>query len=252
MGYLHEGHLSLIRKARAETDVVVSSIFVNPLQFSPGEDLATYPRNLARDKELLRGAGCDILLAPGARSMYPAGYQTVVSVRELQNHLCGKHRPGHFDGVTTVVAKLLLMVRPDILYLGQKDYQQALIVKRMVSDLGLGVRVRVCPTVREPDGLAMSSRNAYLSGPERREAVLLYRSLLKAKEMIRSGVSSSAAVRRGMMNVLRKAKTAEIEYVEIVDPESLERVSKVSGRVLVALAVRIGNARLIDNMVIRS
>ena len=251
MGYLHEGHLSLVRTARSEHPLIVASIFVNPLQFSAGEDLGRYPTDMARDKKLLKDEGCDVLFVPGRSHMYPADYQTTVSVGRLSSVLCGRHRPGHFDGVCTVVAKLLQMVRPDVLYLGQKDYQQARILRQMIADLGFEVRVRVCPTVREPDGLAMSSRNAYLSARERREAVLLYLSLTRGKELIKDGEQRPARIVRAVKQVLSQGTHIRIQYVEVVDPMTLEPVGRVTGRVLIAVAARVGAARLIDNMVVK-
>jgi pantoate--beta-alanine ligase len=251
MGFLHDGHVSLARIARREHPVLVSSIFVNPLQFAKGEDLNRYPQAFARDKKLLERERCDLLFAPSVSYVYPEGYQTRISVRELSSLLCGRFRPGHFDGVCTVVAWLLQAVHPDVLYLGQKDYQQAQVLKRMIRDLGFPVRVRVCPTVREPDGLAMSSRNVYLKPEERMQAGLLYRSLVRGKELVLNGERDSSKIRRAMRSVLSRGSLVKVQYIAVADPVTLESVPRVERRVLLAIAAFVGSARLIDNMVVK-
>ncbi len=251
MGFLHEGHLSLIRRARREADLVVVSIFVNPLQFGPREDLARYPRNLARDTRLAHEAGCDALFAPSVAEMYPPGYRTRVSVDGTDSVLCGRSRPGHFSGVVTVVLKLVNIVRPDVLLLGQKDAQQAVVVRRMLGDLDAGVRVLVCPTVREKDGLAMSSRNGYLSPEERRRALGISRALFLARDLALRGERSASAIKTRMKKTLSEAGITETDYVEIVDGEELTPVRRLDGDVLIAVAARVGRTRLIDNVKVR-
>ncbi len=248
MGYMHEGHLRLIDKAAAETDLVIVSVFVNPLQFGRGEDFGRYPRDLKRDRALAEKRGCDILFVPDHSAFYPPGFRTSVRVKDLEGKLCGGTRPGHFAGVCTVVAKLLNIVRPNRLYLGRKDAQQAIILKRMIEDLEMGVTVRVCPIVREPDGLAMSSRNVYLTDEQRRQAPSLYLALRAGAETVRGGEREPARVRDAMLGVMRESPEAEVEYLEVVDPSTLDTPSKLRGRVLLAGAVRFGRTRLIDNV----
>jgi pantoate--beta-alanine ligase len=250
MGSLHEGHLSLVRACREAADVTVVSIFVNPTQFGPGEDFARYPRDLARDSALLLGEGTDILFVPEAREIYPADFRTFVEVEGLQDRLCGKTRPGHFRGVCTVVLKLFEMVRPDTAFFGQKDAQQALILKKMAADLNLGVRIEVRPIVREADGLAMSSRNKYLSPDERRAAVVLNRSLAEAEAAIRAGERRPEAVAGLIRGSIGREPAARIDYIEIVDAGTLEPAPDAGPGRLIALAVYFGATRLIDNRIV--
>ena len=248
MGYLHEGHASLIRAARAETDLVVLSIFVNPPQFAPGEDFERYPRDLERDKRLAKGAGADIIFHPSAADMYPEGFSTYVEETALSKHLCGLPRPTHFRGVTTVVLKLFNIVQPDVAYFGQKDAQQALIIKRMVRDLNVPTRIKVLPTVREADGLALSSRNDYLSPEERKGATILYRALMQARKLVRMGETDAARIKKTIRRMIESSRGAKIDYVSVVDRDSLEDINELQGNVLVALSVFIGKTRLIDNI----
>ena len=247
MGALHAGHLSLIRQARKENNIVVASIFVNPAQFGPQEDLKNYPRPLGKDLALCRKEKVDFVFLPRAKEMYGKGFSTYVNVEGLNSVLCGKSRPGHFRGVATIVAKLLNLAQPDTVYLGQKDAQQAIIIKRMVRDLNIPVKIKVMPTLRQADGLALSSRNAYLNEKERMDALVLFRALNLAKLLIKSGAKSSSRVIDRMKRLIRKKKSARIDYVAIVDAESLKPMRKISGECLVALAVKIGRTRLIDN-----
>ena len=252
MGYLHQGHLSLIRRARKETDVVVVSIFVNPAQFGQGEDYKQYPRDLKKDKQLAGTAGADIIFAPGAADMYTRGYQTYVDVQDLTKGLCGASRPGHFRGVTTVVAKLFNIVRPDTAYFGQKDAQQALVIKRMVKDLNLGLKIKILPVLREKDGLALSSRNSYLCKKERQQAVLLYRSLREARVMIKGGEHNTARIKNKIKRLISVGiDKARIDYIALVDTQDLTPLKTLKGRVLIALAVYVGQTRLIDNIIVR-
>lgn len=248
MGALHEGHLSLIRKARKDNDIVVVSIFVNPKQFGPKEDLEKYPRPIKRDLALCRKAGVDFVFCPEFKQMYPDGFSTFVTVKGLSEVLCGKSRPGHFNGVATIVAKLLNIVQPDTLYLGQKDAQQAAILKRMIEDLHIPVKVQVMPIARSKDGLALSSRNAYLSDRERKDALVLSQSLKLAGFFIKNGASDTKRIIFKMRQVIEKKQSAKIDYIEIVDPATLKPLKKVAGSFLIALAVWIGKTRLIDNL----
>jgi len=250
MGYLHEGHLSLVRIARQHADVVVVSIFVNPTQFGPNEDYARYPRDLPRDLQLLEQEGVDIVFHPRVEEMYPQPYYTYVEVQKLTEPLCGASRPGHFRGVTTVVAKLFNLVKPHLAVFGQKDAQQARVIQQMVRDLNFDVEIVVAPIIREPDGLAMSSRNTYLNPQERQDALVLYRSLCRAKQLIELGERNPQALRQEMEQILTSVPSSRIDYVAIVNPDTLEEVSRLEGKVMIALAVWIGNARLIDNMVL--
>jgi pantoate--beta-alanine ligase len=250
MGDLHEGHLSLIRRARAECDVVVVSDFVNPTQFAAGEDYERYPRNLESDVELCAMEGVDIVFAPSPHEMYREGSATYVVQEGLTEKLCGASRPVHFRGVTTIVAKLFNIVLPTASYWGQKDAQQVTVIKRMVVDLNFATRVVVCPIVREPDGLAISSRNRYLSSDQRQDALSLSRSLNKVREMIASGETNSAPLRRQMCEVIERTPSAKIDYVAIVHSETLEDVDNIDREVLVAVAARFGRARLIDNILV--
>ena len=252
MGYLHEGHLSLIRKARKENDYVVISIFVNPAQFGPREDFTKYPRNFLRDKKLARSCGVDSIFYPSAKAMYPQGYKTSVLVEDLSNVLCGARRPGHFRGVTTVVLKLFNIVGPDAAYFGRKDAQQAIIIKKMVEDLNLPVKIKVLPIVREKDGLAMSSRNTYLSKQERENATILYNSLQTAVGMIKSGDKDPRKITAAVRKMIKAKRGARIDYIKIVDFDTLKEVKKIKARSLIAVAVFIGKTRLIDNIIISS
>ena len=251
MGALHDGHLSLIRRARRETDFVVVSIFVNPTQFGPKEDFARYPRTFAADRRRAGSAGADLIYAPAASEMYPEGFRTYVEVTgDIAARLEGASRPGFFRGVATVVAKLLNQVQPDVAYFGQKDAQQARVVQRTVRDLDIPVRIVVCPTVREADGLAMSSRNRYLRADEREQATALSQALKQAEELFASGVAEADRLKRAMRAVIRRAPAARIDYVEVVDAETMEPLRVVDRPALVALAVFIGTTRLIDNTVL--
>lgn len=248
MGALHEGHLTLIRRAKQECDLTLVSIFVNPLQFGANEDIAVYPRDLARDQQLTSREDVDALFVPEADEMYPAGAQTIVDVPDLGALLEGAHRPGHFRGVATVVTKLLSIVRPDRAYFGQKDFQQLLIVDRLVRDLNLVTSVIPVPTVREADGLAMSSRNAYLSPDERKAATVLYRGLMRAEEMVKAGETGAARVQSEVEGLIRSEPLVAVDYVALANPETLQPTTTLSeSPTLLALAVRIGKTRLIDN-----
>lgn len=251
MGYLHEGHLSLVRIARERSNVVVMSIFVNPTQFGPGEDFHSYPRDFNRDVKLAEKEGCDIIFYPTVEEMYPQGYATYVNVERLTEGLCGRSRPGHFRGVTTVVTKLFNIVKPHIAVFGQKDAQQAFVIKRMVRDLNFDIEIVVGPTIREKDGLAMSSRNTYLSERERKDALVLYQSLKLAQNLLSSGERDPKKVVKEMEKLIRTKKSALIDYISIVDSENLQEVERIEGEVLIALAVKIGKARLIDNIIIK-
>ncbi len=250
MGALHAGHMSLVKRARGECDHVGVSIFINPTQFSPGEDLARYPRNLLGDLELLEKSGVDVVWTPAAESMYPAGYQTWVTVENVSEPLEGKCRPGHFRGVATVVAKLFNCFRPDKAYFGQKDAQQVAVLKRMVLDLDFAVDLVVCPTVREPDGLALSSRNAYLSPPERKAAVVLFKALSAAKEKFDHGERDAEVLRATMRSVIGSEPLAGLSYASATDPSTLRELDAIEDGVLLSLAVKIGKTRLIDNFLI--
>lgn len=252
MGYLHEGHLGLVRRSVKENDVTVVSIFVNPSQFGPKEDFAKYPRNLKRDEKMLRGENTDILFYPSVNQMYPKTYLTYVNIEGLTDFLCGGARPGHFKGVATVVAKLFNIIKPDTAYFGQKDAQQAAVIKKLVSDLNMDLKIKVLPTAREKDGLALSSRNSYLGAKERSDAKVLYQSLLLAKRMAKGGERSSVKIITAAKKLIGKKETAKIDYVEIVDAKTLQPVKKISREVLVALAVHIGKTRLIDNITLKA
>jgi len=252
MGYLHEGHLQLVRAARKQSDFVVVSIFVNPIQFGPKEDFRRYPRDFARDRRLLESAGVDVIFYPRVKEMYPEGYATFVEVERLGDGLCGASRPGHFRGVATVVAKLFSIVLPDVAVFGAKDAQQAFVIRRMTRDLGFHTRIIILATVREKDGLAMSSRNIYLSPGERAEAPVLHRSLVLAKKLIRQGERKAAKVRAAMRRLIQRESGGRIEYVEIIDTDELKPINTIKGEMLVALAVHFGKTRLIDNIVVRT
>lgn len=249
MGALHQGHLALIRKAREDCDIVVVSIFVNPTQFGPGEDFEQYPRDFAKDARVCEEEKVDFVFAPSAQDMYPEGYSTWVEVEGTLTHILeGTRRPGHFRGVTTVVAKLFNIVCSDYSYFGEKDYQQALIVKKMVKELHMDTQILLLPTVREEDGLACSSRNSYLKNEEREAARILYRTLVKAKKMIQEGEKDASYLRSVIKDSIGKEPLASIDYVAIADPETLGSVERIEKEVIVLLAVRIGRVRLIDNM----
>ena len=250
MGYLHEGHLTLVRRAARVAERVVVSVFVNPIQFGPREDIGSYPRDFDRDLDLIGSAGCDLVYAPAAEEMYLEGRATYVDVDRLAEHLCGASRPGHFRGVATVVTKLFTAVKPHVAIFGQKDGQQAAVVRRMVRDLNLDVEVLVSPTVREPDGLAMSSRNRYLSPEERSEATVLYHALQEARALVRTGVRRSPVVIDAVKRTIESRPRALIDYVAVVDAWDLQPTEEVSGEVLLAVAARFGRARLIDNIVL--
>jgi pantoate--beta-alanine ligase len=250
MGALHEGHLSLVRAAKAKCDVVAVSIFVNPLQFGPSEDLAKYPRTFERDRELLEKEAVDILFAPSPEEMYPAGAVTYVTVEGLSEKLCGKSRPGHFRGVTTVVAKLFHIVEPDLAFFGQKDAAQTTIIRRMVRDLNLPIEIVVCPIIREPDGLAMSSRNVYLRPEERKAAPVLNRSLTETKNRFDQGERNAHKLIAAGKRVMAQESRVRLDYFEIVDPDTLDPVLEVTRSALVAIAALVGNTRLIDNILL--
>ena len=249
MGYLHEGHLSLIRRAREECDHVVVSIFVNPAQFGPSEDLAIYPRDLERDSRMIKPY-TDLLWTPTAEIMYPSGYQTWVDVEAMTRPLEGATRPGHFRGVTTVVAKLFNAVQPHKAYFGQKDAQQAAVIRQMVRDLNFPLEIIVCPIVREPDGLAMSSRNVYLDPQQRKAATVLYRALSAAKEAYDNGERDADQLRQAMTDVLASERLAQMQYVSCADNDTLEELETVNGKTLLSMAVFVGKTRLIDNFVL--
>jgi pantoate--beta-alanine ligase len=251
MGALHEGHLSLVQASRAECGLTVVTIYVNPSQFGPKEDFARYPRTLEHDLELLAGLA-DVVFAPRDEEVYPPGHATWVEVGSVAQPLEGVCRPGHFRGVATIVLKLFTMVAPDVAYFGQKDYQQALVIRRMAVDLNLPLAIRVCPIVREADGLAMSSRNRYLSPNERRQAAALFRSLTLAAEMAAQGERNAAKILEAMREMIQAAGPSQIDYIAIADAETLETVETIHGRAVAALAVKIGKTRLIDNIVLES
>ncbi|MCA1959075.1 MAG: pantoate--beta-alanine ligase [Nitrospira sp.] len=250
MGALHDGHRSLIRAARLRSDALVVSVFVNPTQFGPGEDLIRYPRSPARDRAVCRKERVDVYFEPTEAAMYPKGYQTVVTVPEIARRWEGERRPHHFTGVATVVTKLFGIVRPHLALFGQKDYQQAVLVRRLVQDLNLGVRVIVRPTVREPDGLAMSSRNAYLSAEERVIAPMLYKSLKAGGEAIRKGIADASAVQASMKAVIEREPLLTMDYLGVCDPLTLEPLARVTSKAVLLGAVRIGSVRLIDNLIV--
>lgn len=250
MGALHEGHLSLVGAARDKSDVVAVSIFVNPTQFGPNEDFAKYPRNLESDCALLQPEHVDVVFAPSVEDMYPAGAVTWVTVEGMSDRLCGKSRPGHFRGVTTIVSKLFHIVEPDTAFFGQKDAAQVAIIRRMVRDLNLPVTIEVCPIVREADGLALSSRNAYLNPEERKSALVLHRSLERAQQLFDQGERDSTKVIAAGKHEFAKELSVRLDYFEIVDPDSLEPVPTIFKRALITVAAFIGNTRLIDNILV--
>ncbi len=250
MGYLHDGHICLVRDAKTRGDELVVSIFVNPTQFGPGEDFAAYPRNFENDCELLQKQGVDVLFYPSVAEMYPHGAQTRVEVERLSLPLCGALRPGHFRGVATVVAKLFNIVQPRVAVFGEKDYQQLQVIRRLVQDLSMGVEIVGHPIVREPDGLAMSSRNAYLNETERLAALCLSRALCKAERLFKRGERSAHALVGNVSAEIEKEPLARVEYVKLCDAETLDELERIDEAAVLALAVRIGKARLIDNRIL--
>ena len=250
MGFLHDGHLALVRQAREQDRTVVVSIFVNPAQFGPGEDLSSYPRDMERDLSLLREERVDIVFSPSQEEVYPPGYSTYVDVQGVTGPLEGERRPGHFKGVATVVAKMLTIVRPDRTYFGQKDGQQVAVVKRMTRDLNLGSEIVVVPTVREDDGLALSSRNVYLTEAERRAAPVLYSSLCRVRDMWMDGVRDADLLRKEAVAMIAAEPLAQLDYFSVADAETLEELDRVDGRAMALAAARFGRARLIDNVVL--
>ena len=250
MGALHTGHISLIEAAAQQTDFVVVSIFVNPTQFGPGEDFEKYPRPISADLEICKQHGVDAVFVPTPEKMYQKNNLTWVNVEKLTEPLCGQFRPGHFRGVTTVCAKLFNIVTPDIAFFGQKDAQQAIVIKRMVADLNMPLKIIVCPTIRESDGLAVSSRNQYLTKQQRKDATLIYKSLQKCQEVVETGVTNTKEIIDQMYAILNRIPSAKIEYVSIVNAETLESIDKITGKVLAAVAVKIGSTRLIDNILV--
>jgi pantoate--beta-alanine ligase len=250
MGFLHEGHLSLIRAAKKENDLVVVSIFVNPTQFGVGEDFEAYPRDLDNDAKLSEAAGADVIFNPSISEMYPEKYQTYVEVLEITNKLCGLSRPTHFKGVTTVVNKLFNIVEPDRAYFGQKDAQQVAVIQKMVRDLNMNVDIIPCPIVREVDGLAMSSRNTYLNLEQRNAALVLSKSLFTAKDMINKGNRDAVEIKEAIIKMINSEPLAAIDYVEIVDALTLNDITTIKDSILIALAIKIGRTRLIDNILV--
>lgn len=251
MGYLHEGHLSLIRLAKLRADVVVLSIFVNPTQFGPNEDFDRYPRDFERDERLARQEGVDILFCPSVEEMYPSGYCTWVNMEKLTETLCGASRPGHFRGVATVCTKLFLAVKPHFAVFGQKDAQQAVVIRRMVKDLNFGIDIIVAPIVREPDGLAMSSRNLYLSPEEKMSALVIPQSLRVAENLVKEGERQVHRIISAMIEKISTQPQIRIDYIAIVDPETLEPLQQITSEALIAIAAYVGKARLIDNTIVR-
>jgi pantoate--beta-alanine ligase len=250
MGYLHEGHMSLVRAAKKHTDVAVMSIFVNPIQFGQGEDFEKYPRDLRRDEALAQDAGVDVIFYPSLKDMYPEDHATYVTVEKLTDTLCGESRPGHFKGVATVVTKLFNIAKPDVAYFGQKDMQQALVIRKMVTDLNMGIEIKIMPIVREKDGLAMSSRNVFLSGTERKDAPILYQSLKNAENLIKQGERDARKIIKTVEDMIRQKSAARIDYVKAIDTKELKEVKVISGEIMIALAVFFGQTRLIDNIII--
>lgn len=250
MGYLHQGHVSLFEQAKQEVDIVVASIFVNPLQFGVNEDYSTYPRDLKRDAALAEQAGVDYLFVPDVAEMYPRPILTQVSVKDITESMCGRSRPGHFDGVATVVSKLFNIIQPEVAFFGQKDAQQIAVIQQMANDLNMPVHIRSCPTLREEDGLAMSSRNVYLSAEERSQAVILYQCLKLAVECIKQGERNTERLKQEMAEKIKSQPLAIIDYIEIRQFPSLEYNEKLEGKSLLALAIKFGKTRLIDNMIV--
>jgi len=250
MGFLHEGHLALLREGRRLGDDLILSIFVNPTQFGPGEDFESYPKNLEKDFDLARKEGVDVVFVPTVTELYGDGFQTYVTLETLPEHLCGLSRPSHFRGVATVVAKLFNIVKPHIAIFGQKDFQQLAIIRKMTNDLNFDIEIRGVQTIREKDGLAMSSRNAYLTPEQRKTALCLYNSLLQSRERIQKGEKKASALIREMATYINSQAETAIDYISICNPDTLDDVDQIEGPILVALAVKVGRTRLIDNMVI--
>jgi len=250
MGYFHKGHLSLMERGRELADILVISIFVNPIQFGPGEDFMEYPRDLERDLSLAEGVGVDVVFIPEAEEMYPPDYQTYLEVTGLTQHLCGLFRPGHFRGVTTVVAKLFNIVKPDIALFGLKDYQQYIVIKRMVRDLNYDIEIVGCPIIREKDGLAMSSRNIYLTPEQRKSALCLYQGIKLAERLVREGQRDAKIIMKEVIDYIESKPYTQIDYVKICHPETLDDLEYLNDKALLALAVRVGKARLIDNTIL--
>lgn len=250
MGFLHEGHMSLVRRARAENATAAVSIFVNPTQFGPNEDFSSYPRDMDADLEKLADSGVDLVFAPPVDEVYPPGFDTYIDVGRIGERLEGEHRAGHFHGVATVVCKLLTVVRPDRAYFGQKDAQQCLVVKRLNKDLNLGAEIVVCPTVRDHDGLALSSRNVYLSASEREAALSLHKALMLAQRLYRQRETDAARIRQRMRQLITEYPDASIDYISIADADNLSELELIDRPALISLAVRIGKTRLIDNVIL--
>ncbi len=252
MGALHEGHLNLVRRSKAENDITVVSIYVNPLQFGPAEDFNKYPRDIDQDIAKLRHEGIDIVFLPDDSVVYPNNYCTYVEVEKISDKLCGAHRKGHFKGVTTIVAKLFNIVAPTRAYFGQKDFQQSVIIRKMVSDLNMGLEVVVCPTIREADGLAMSSRNQYLKENERKAATIIYQCLVQTSEKIKSGIIDIKSIKKFMGQMLSaEPLVSEVQYASAYDMQTLEELKKVEKEAVLAIALKIGETRLIDNMLVK-
>ncbi|MBZ4686497.1 MAG: PanC [Clostridiales bacterium] len=250
MGFFHDGHLELMRQARKECDVVIVSIFVNPTQFGPGEDYEDYPRDLERDMQLAEEVGVDVIFNPSVEEMYPDGFSTYVEVKGITGKLCGRSRPGHFKGVATIVTKLFNSVQPDVAFFGQKDAQQVLVIKKMVKELNIDVEIRTVPIVREEDGIAMSSRNLYLNDEERKAARILYRSIQKAQQKVQEGERDVNSLKGAVIDMISSEPLAKIDYVELLTYPELEEKDVLEGKMLLALAVKIGKARLIDNAIL--
>ena len=250
MGALHDGHISLMRSARKENDELIVSIYLNPTQFDNNDDFDKYPRQLDKDIEIIRKENADVVFAPSNEEMYPNGFCTNVRQNRLTEALCGRVRLGHFNGVTTIVTKLFNIIKPDRAYFGQKDYQQSAVIKRLVADLNMNIDIKVCPTVREEDGLALSSRNKRLNLEERQSALCLYDSLLKARAMFDSNIRDTKNIIKEMTSVIKKTKHTKIDYISIVNERTLEELSLIDGKALAAVAVWIGNTRLIDNIIL--
>ncbi len=252
MGALHEGHLSLVRRAKEDNDITVVSIFVNPIQFGPSEDYAKYPRDIEEDTRKLQNENVDILFLPDVATMYPEDFLTYVEVEKVSEKLCGAFRPGHFRGVATVVMKLFNIVKPTSAYFGQKDFQQTIVIKQMVKDLDLDVDIVICPTVRESDGLAMSSRNMYLDDEQRRAATIIYKTLLEASTLIKSGIIQGKDIQEIIKKkILEEPAVTKIDYIGVYDPITLEEIHDIKKDVLLAAAIKIGSTRLIDNMLVK-
>jgi len=252
MGALHQGHRTLIRTARSACQAVVVSVFVNPTQFGPHEDFSRYPRQLKQDAMMCRKEGADVLFAPSPEAMYPPGFQTTVSVQGVSQRWEGAHRPTHFGGVATVVTKLLNIVRPHMAFFGQKDYQQVAVVRQLIADLNVGTAIVPCPTVREPDGLAISSRNVYLTIAQRRAAPILYQALRAGETAILKGSKDAGRIRRTMLMKLAEEPLVQVEYMSVCDPDSLTPLTRIKGRVVLLGAIRLGQVRLIDNLLVKA